>query len=219
VNRSIAYGERHPGPQDDASLRGGALERGSSAGRASTPGSPALPPNAPVTIGCSGVAEEGNLRNHPRSAGPSLGLPAHGIRATGSRCRKTSSRWMERLYRRRQAFTGESGAGVAFSEFVACGTSVLSCNERRKRGHHGAQHVKRVAAFVTLQGPSLAIVLVRRVLSCRSRQARFVGPIEALPPVLRPGRSKGRRRRERGPSPRRRTPRTPKKLERRRSQG
>jgi len=203
VNRSVADGERHPDPQDDASLRGAALERGSSAGHASTTGSPALSPNAPVTIGCSGVAEEGNLRNHLRSAGPSLGLPAHGTRATGSRRRKTSSRWMKRLYRCRQAFTGESGAGVASSEFVACGTSVLSCNERRKRGHHGAQHVKRVAAFVTLQGPSLAIVLVRRVLSCRSRQARFVGPIEALPPVLRPGRSKGRRSRERGPSPRR----------------
>jgi len=43
--------------------------------------------------------------------------------------------------------------------------------------------VKKVAAFVTLRGPSLAkVVLVRRVSSCRSRQASPVGPIEALPP-------------------------------------
>lgn len=181
MNRSIADGERHPDPQDDASLRGAALERGSSAGHASTTGSPAFSPNAPVTIGCSGVAEEGNLRNHLRSAGPSLGLPAHGTRATGSRRRKTSSRWMKKLYRCRQAFTGESGTGMVFSEFVACGTLVLSCNERSKGGHHGAQNVKGVAAFVTLQGPSLAIVLVRRVLSCRSRQARFVLPHRSAP--------------------------------------
>jgi hypothetical protein len=88
----------------------------------------------PVTKGCSGVAEEGNSRNHPRSAGPSLGLLTHRTRATGSRRRKTSSRWMEELCRRRQAFTGESGVGVASSEFVARGPLAL---RRKRRTHKG----------------------------------------------------------------------------------
>lgn len=87
-----------------------------------------------VTNGCPGVAEEGNSRNHPRSAGPSLGLLAHRTRATGSRRRKASSRWMEGLCRRRQAFTGESGVGVASLEFVARGPLAL---RRKRRTHHG----------------------------------------------------------------------------------
>jgi hypothetical protein len=88
----------------------------------------------PMTKGCSGVAEEGNSRNHPRSAGPSLGLLAHRTRATGSRRRKTSSRWMEELCRRRQAFTGESGVGVASSEFVARGLWVSAASGEHTKG-------------------------------------------------------------------------------------
>jgi len=40
------------------------------------------------------VAEEGHSRSTLSGANPSLGLSAHAARATGSRRRKTSSRWM-----------------------------------------------------------------------------------------------------------------------------
>jgi hypothetical protein len=70
-------------------------------------GSPGLALGAPVTIGCTVGAEEGNSRNNPRSASPSLGLPAHAARATGRRRRKTSSRWMVGAHNRvRQAPNG-----------------------------------------------------------------------------------------------------------------
>lgn len=127
-------GERHPGPQDGVPLRGGAFERGSEIGSAWCVVSKPHAGLLPVTKGCSGVAEEGNSRNHPRSAGPSLGLLAHRTRATGSRRRKTSSRWMEWLCQRRQAFTGESGVGVAASEFVARGLWVSAASGEHTRG-------------------------------------------------------------------------------------
>lgn len=76
--------------------------------------------------GCTGVAEEGNARTPLRSARPSLGLPAHEIRAIGSRRRKAPARWMPGHYRSRQAFTGESGSGGVSAGFVARGTSASS---------------------------------------------------------------------------------------------
>jgi len=57
-------------------------------------GPPGLTPNGAVTIGCTRGAEEGTPHSSPSGAEPSLGLSAHAARATGSRRRKTSVRWM-----------------------------------------------------------------------------------------------------------------------------
>lgn len=86
--------------------------------------SPDLALGVPVTIGCTGEAEEGNSRNHPRSACPSLGLSTHAARATGSRRRKASSRWTVRLIAGSPSPSrGKNGLEVSHPEHVARGPS------------------------------------------------------------------------------------------------
>jgi hypothetical protein len=106
--------------------------------------------------GCSGVAEEGNLRNHPRSAGPSLGLSTHRTRATGSQRRKALREVDDRsCIGVAKPSRGKAALGWLLQRSwpAACRPSL---QRKARRGHHRAQTVKKVAAFVTLQGPSLA---------------------------------------------------------------
>jgi hypothetical protein len=142
--------------------------------------------------GCTGVAEEGNAYTPLRSARPSLGLPAHESRATGSRRRKTSTRWMPGHYRSRQAFTGESGSGGVPAVFVARGTSASSS---RRASHHVIQNSKGIAVSVEMRGSKLGSCARTSFLKagCRSRQATTAGLIEAPSPVQGPGRSRDRR--------------------------
>lgn len=123
AHRQIADGRMHPGPRNASSLRGAVAERGSRSVSSRTWG--ASRPHAGPTDddGCTGAAEEGNVCPHPRGTRPSLGLPAHEPRATGSRHRKVPSRWMREHYRSRQALTGKSGAGGAVAGVVVRGTS------------------------------------------------------------------------------------------------
>lgn len=78
-------------------------------------GSPGLTVGAPMTSGCTGEAEEGNPRNHPRSACPSLGLLTHVARATGSRRRKASSRWMAKFVSRSPSLHGKKRSRGGFT--------------------------------------------------------------------------------------------------------
>lgn len=110
--------------------------------------------------GCTREAEEGNPRNTPRSASPSLGLSAHVARATGSRRRKVSSRWMAGLIPRSPSLNGGKRLrGVSAS---ARGSRPVGLFPREGRSHHGAQNAKGVAASVALRGSKLVSVLVRR---------------------------------------------------------
>lgn len=143
------------------------------------------------------------MRTPPRSARPSLGLPAHESRAIGRRRRKASSRWMQGRYRSRQALTGKSGLGDASAEFVARGTSASSLargeSPRRaeREGDCGPRHDARVGAHECARTSLKS--------SCRSRWATTAGFIEAPSPVIRAGSFARATGSERKPSPRRRT--------------
>jgi hypothetical protein len=79
--------------------------------------SPSPTLDQPVTTGCTGVAEEGNARTPPRSARPSLGLPAHETRATGRRRRKAPTRWMLGVLSKSPSLHGGKRFRGCFSRF------------------------------------------------------------------------------------------------------
>lgn len=154
--------------------------------------------------GCTGVAEEGNACTPPRSARPSLGLPAHEIRAIGSRRRKAPARWMPGHYRSRQAFTGESGSGDVSAAFVARGTSASSLargESPRNTELEGDCGLRRDARVEARELCSYVVFENRLQKStgdhCWPHRSSFTGPMAG--PIARSAGS------ERGPSPTRRT--------------
>jgi len=133
-------------------------------GRGESP-DPAL--DQPVTTGARELAEEGNTRTHPRSACPSLGLPAHEPRAIGSRRREVSSRWMLGRYRSRKALTGEIGSGGVLAGVVVRGASASSLargESPRRTEHEGDRGLRRDAKVKARR-----FSLVHRFQGCTSR--------------------------------------------------
>lgn len=149
---------------------------------------PAL--DQPVTIGCTEVAEEGNACTPPRSARPSLGLPAHETRATSRRCCNASTEVdAEALSRSPKPSREETVSG---NPRQASWLAARRPHPSRGKSHHVAHNAKGIAVSVAMRGSKHTGVLVHRFQSCRSRQATTAGLIEASSPVNRPDRPQGR---------------------------
>jgi hypothetical protein len=152
--------------------------------------------------GCTGVAEEGNACTPPRSARPSLGLPAHETRATGSRRRKASSRWMLGHYRAAKALTGKNELGGVSAGFVARDTSASSlARDESPRGteREGDCGLRRAARVEAHGCARTSCFKLQKSIGdhCWPHRSSFTGYSAGSI-----ARSTGS---ERGPSPRRRT--------------
>jgi hypothetical protein len=119
--------------------------------------------------GCTGVAEEGNARTPLRSTRPSLGLPAHEIRAIGSRRRKASARWMIGALSKSPSLHGGKRFRGCFGR--SRGSRHVGLVPREGPSHHVAQNSKGIAVPVEMRGSELGSCARTsfEIIGCRSR--------------------------------------------------
>ena len=185
-------GGKHPGPQRVALLRGRVVIRGSrSVAAFGRDGSPGPAPSAPMTIGCTKGAEEGNSRNiqgarilHSVLRPTVLGPPVVNV------ARRRRGGWFGFHIGFAKPSREKADSGWPRPKHVVRGPSASSL----ARGESPRpQNAKRIAVLVALRRPKLVSVLVRRCFKVAEVDRRSLSASQKLL-----HRSKGRAHREVG---------------------